>query len=318
MPFSFHILWCAVIWGKSTGKGALSLWTHNLNAIEPLLNYSSRAYRGAALRKGGVLSGAAYAAAHRLGYRIVGGACPMVRLAGGFSLGGGMYAVVVAMTARMHRDDDAPTAGALLSVNLTALASSSSSTSSSSSSSQAADAVYDAMDLAHGRLAPLVDSGAYQFTSFTQASVALAITAPGQLLSRLRCHLQPVVDHLARHGVAYTLNYTQLASYFSHFDRFYGPLPAGQYAGGDLVTSGFVPRDFMRAPAVHAALELALIYAGWDWRLGPGASANAARSGDGGRCRASAASAAAAVGAGRAARVVRAESGAAARRQAAV
>jgi FAD/FMN-containing dehydrogenase len=39
--------------------------------------------------------------------------------------GGGAYAVVVAITARMHRDDNAPTAGALLSVNMTALASSS-------------------------------------------------------------------------------------------------------------------------------------------------------------------------------------------------
>ncbi len=76
--------------GRSTGKGALGIWTHNLKAIQPLLNYSSPAYTGAAIKLGaGVQSSAALTAAHRLGYRVVSGTFPSVGLAGGYSLGGG-------------------------------------------------------------------------------------------------------------------------------------------------------------------------------------------------------------------------------------
>jgi ethanolamine utilization microcompartment shell protein EutL len=58
--------------GKSTGKGALGIWTHNLNSTEMFLNYTSRAYTGAALKMGaGMQAGAAYAFAHRPGYRVV-------------------------------------------------------------------------------------------------------------------------------------------------------------------------------------------------------------------------------------------------------
>ncbi len=80
----------AATWAKWTGKGALGIWTHNLNAVEPLLNYSRAAYRDAALCMGaGVLTDAAYAAAHRVGHRVVGAVHRTIGIAGGYSLGGG-------------------------------------------------------------------------------------------------------------------------------------------------------------------------------------------------------------------------------------
>ncbi|RAK78082.1 putative FAD-dependent isoamyl alcohol oxidase [Aspergillus fijiensis CBS 313.89] len=76
--------------GKSTGTGALSLWTHNLNTTDILPSYSSANYTGPAARLGaGVISGQVYSILGAAGYRILGGTCPTVGLAGGYTSGGG-------------------------------------------------------------------------------------------------------------------------------------------------------------------------------------------------------------------------------------
>ncbi|KAJ6035994.1 FAD binding domain protein [Penicillium herquei] len=76
--------------GKSTGRGGLGLWMHNLNSIDVLSNYSSPYYHGPALKLGaGVVTSAAYEAASRNGLRVVEGDCPSVGIAGGFTQGGG-------------------------------------------------------------------------------------------------------------------------------------------------------------------------------------------------------------------------------------
>ncbi len=77
--------------GKSTGKGSLSLWTHNLDTIEFTERYSGLGdYAGPAVRVGaGVTFENIFDAANRLGLRILGGTCPTVGFAGGFTSGGG-------------------------------------------------------------------------------------------------------------------------------------------------------------------------------------------------------------------------------------
>ncbi|PYI13211.1 hypothetical protein BO99DRAFT_315954, partial [Aspergillus violaceofuscus CBS 115571] len=63
--------------GKSTGAGALALWTHHLKSIETVLNYTSRSYTGPAKRIGaGVQGFEAQNAAHEAGYVVVTGHCP--------------------------------------------------------------------------------------------------------------------------------------------------------------------------------------------------------------------------------------------------
>ena len=84
--------------GRSTGKGALGLWTHNLRNIS-FVDYNSTGYTGKAAHLGaGVLAIDVYTAAADNGYRVVGGSCPTVGLAGGFTQGGGhgplMYQLV--------------------------------------------------------------------------------------------------------------------------------------------------------------------------------------------------------------------------------
>ncbi|CAG8984001.1 hypothetical protein HYALB_00009010 [Hymenoscyphus albidus] len=77
--------------GKSTGRGALSLWTHHLNAIDFIEHYSGDdKYDGPAMRLGaGVLTSDAFEAAHEKGLRVVTGTCPNVGVTGGYTSGGG-------------------------------------------------------------------------------------------------------------------------------------------------------------------------------------------------------------------------------------
>ncbi|KAH8807209.1 hypothetical protein F5884DRAFT_730846 [Xylogone sp. PMI_703] len=77
-------------YGKSTGTGALALWTHNLKNLELIPTYEASYYSGPALRLGaGVQGGDALDFAAANGYRVVVGDCPTVGVAGGYTQGGG-------------------------------------------------------------------------------------------------------------------------------------------------------------------------------------------------------------------------------------
>lgn len=75
--------------GKSTGAGAIALWTHHLKDIA-VLDYSSTAYTGKAMKMGaGVQAAEAQAVANAAGLVVVTGDCPTVGMAGGYTQGGG-------------------------------------------------------------------------------------------------------------------------------------------------------------------------------------------------------------------------------------
>lgn len=76
--------------GKSTGRGGLALWTQSLKTREVIPAYKSANYNGPAIKLGaGVLAYEAYEVANSHGYRVVGGTCATVGIAGGYSQGGG-------------------------------------------------------------------------------------------------------------------------------------------------------------------------------------------------------------------------------------
>ncbi|KAI1178916.1 FAD-binding domain-containing protein [Nemania sp. FL0916] len=76
--------------GKSTGKGALSLWTYNLKDMELIPAYRSSYYNGPAIKVGaGIQIAEAVSFAASKGYRTVVGSCPTVGVAGGYAQGGG-------------------------------------------------------------------------------------------------------------------------------------------------------------------------------------------------------------------------------------
>ncbi|KAI2617831.1 FAD-binding domain-containing protein [Hypoxylon sp. NC1633] len=75
---------------KSTGAGAVSLWTHNLKDIKYYANYEEGSYKGPAFKMGaGVQMFEAYEAAHKQNLTIVGAEGKTVGLTGGYILGGG-------------------------------------------------------------------------------------------------------------------------------------------------------------------------------------------------------------------------------------
>ncbi|KAI1134141.1 FAD-binding domain-containing protein [Hypoxylon sp. FL0543] len=75
---------------KSTGAGALSLWTHNMKDIRYYEDYEEGLYRGPAFKMGaGVQVFEAYEAAHKHNLTIVGAEGKTVGLTGGYILGGG-------------------------------------------------------------------------------------------------------------------------------------------------------------------------------------------------------------------------------------
>jgi FAD/FMN-containing dehydrogenase len=79
--------------GKSTGAGALGIWTHHLKDIH-IHDYDDPYYTGKAITMGaGVQGFEAYEAAEKGDVQVVGGECPTIGLAGGYSQGGGHSAL---------------------------------------------------------------------------------------------------------------------------------------------------------------------------------------------------------------------------------
>jgi hypothetical protein len=75
--------------GKSTGAGGLAIWTHYMKTQE-LVDYSSPWYTGKAVKIGaGVEVAESYRFAQKHGLVSVGGDCPTVGIAGGWTQGGG-------------------------------------------------------------------------------------------------------------------------------------------------------------------------------------------------------------------------------------
>lgn len=75
--------------GKSTGTGALALWTHHLKE-KTIIDYNSAGYTGKAMKVGaGVQASEAQGLAKANGFVIVEGDCPSVGIAGGYTQGGG-------------------------------------------------------------------------------------------------------------------------------------------------------------------------------------------------------------------------------------
>ncbi|KAH7403722.1 FAD binding domain-containing protein [Cadophora sp. MPI-SDFR-AT-0126] len=75
---------------KSTGMGALSIWTHNLKSVQFLKNYKYGSYSGPAFKVGaGIQAFEIYAAAKANGVTVVGGEGRTVGVTGGYILGGG-------------------------------------------------------------------------------------------------------------------------------------------------------------------------------------------------------------------------------------
>ncbi|KGO72709.1 FAD linked oxidase, N-terminal [Penicillium italicum] len=272
--------------GKSTGKGGLGLWMHNLNAIEVLSNYSSPNYQGPALKLGaGVVTSAAYEAANQHGLRIVGGDCPSVGIAGGFTQGGGhsilssqygmgadqvvewevVTATGVHLIASPSQNADLywalsgggpGTYGVVISMTIRAYSDAGvvGGASLAISSTGLAPSVYwGAIRKWHEMLLPMTNAGASVNYLVTSSALTVeAITLVNGTADDIRTLLQPLFVYLSRSNVtqaAYTAKMTTSTDFLSHYLRYFGPLPDGAFATAQLVGGRLVPQSILQDPS---------------------------------------------------------------------
>ncbi|KAI1857161.1 hypothetical protein JX265_011362 [Neoarthrinium moseri] len=251
--------------GRSTGAGALSIWTYHLKSTEPQ-DWKDSSYEGKALKFGAGIQGfEALKAAADLGLVVVGGECPTVGLAGGYTQGGGhsalstnfglaadntlSFEVVTAsgelVTASRSQNTDLYWAlsgggpgnyGVVVSMTVKAhpdTVVSGVNFSVAVDETQTADKIFEAVDVWHASIAEIVDSGVmviYFFgTGFLQSP---ALTAYGKTQSELEEILSSFLTKLESLGLTYSVTYTEFPSYFDHYDHYWGPLPLGNIQVG--------------------------------------------------------------------------------------
>jgi FAD/FMN-containing dehydrogenase len=234
----------------------------NLKGTQFIESYESRDYQGPAMRIGsGVLGGAAYLEAFKLGYRIVGGDCPTVGIAGGFAQGGGHsplssvhgygadnileWEVVTPqgkyLIATPEENNDlywalsgggGGTFGITLSmtVRLHKETPTAGAALTVSAASAGIEALWDAIDAFHERLLDYLDTGSavtYQITNETLSFYAA--TAVGKKVSDVEAEFAPYLEYLARANISYDFTPTLFPTYYEHLDHYFGPFPYGHF-----------------------------------------------------------------------------------------
>ena len=267
--------------GKSTGKGALSLWTSKLDSTDYIPNYKSSYYNGPALKLGAGIRGyAAYAAAHATGNRIFGGSCPTVGIAGGYTQGGGhsMLASAYGMAAdnvlewevvTMNRSHLVATPekisdlywalsgggggnyGVVLSMTSRLHPDSivGGATFTFNDTKVGNDKFWDAIGAFHEILPPFVDSGnSFLYVLTNKEFLAWSITMPGADLNKTNALVKPFLDDLKKRGIDYDYSSRVSNSYYEHYSFYLGPLPEGTSNYATFTGSRIIPRALLTDP----------------------------------------------------------------------
>ena len=254
----------------------MGVWTHYLKDIE-FLNWSDKNYKGKAIKIGaGVQGYEAIEAAQAQGLVAVGGECPTVGVAGGYTQGGGHSALstsfglgadqtleweVVTAAGKLvtaSRTQNADLYWALsgggggtygVVVSLTAKAHPDAVVSGASlmfySSTTTSNSFYAAVEAFHSLLPAMVDSGAMIVYYFSDAFFEISpLTAYGKTEAEVKVIMTPLATALNKLNITYTLTYSQSATYVDHYNTYFGPLPFGNIEVGIAQYGGrLIPRS---------------------------------------------------------------------------
>ncbi|KAF4781198.1 FAD binding domain-containing protein [Colletotrichum scovillei] len=262
--------------GRSTGAGALSVCTHHLTSTE-VVDWNTASYSGKAMKVGAGTQGFdVMEAAHNAGLAVVGGECPTVGIAGGYTQGGGHSAlstsfglsadnvlewqVVIAngtlLTASQTENADLYWAlsgggpgnwGVVTSMTVKAHADAK--FGGATLVMMAADndntAFFNAIDAFHEELAGMVDGGSMVVYYFAAGFFQIApLNAYNKTADEVKILLAPFVARLDALNMNYTTTYTEYESYYNHYDKYFGPLPIGNIQVGIAQYGGrLIPRD---------------------------------------------------------------------------
>jgi hypothetical protein len=262
--------------GRSSGAGSLAFWTHNLKTIQ-FSNYTSKAYQGPAARLGaGVQAFEAYTAASLHGLHVVGGNCPTVGLAGGYSQGAGHsplsgeyglgadqvleWEVVtpnghyLVATPEHHQDlywalsgGGGGTYGVVLSMTVKAYPDKLVGGAQLFFSSEGLNETFWELighwiDTADGLAQQKISIASF----FTEKRFGIqAMSKVGASEAEMLNYLRPFTDELVHKGVKFNFTTSSL-KYLNHVDHYLGPLPFGIYAANLYVGGRLIPRSVVQ------------------------------------------------------------------------
>ena len=238
--------------GRSTGAGSLAIWTQNMKSMEMLPEYKSTGYAGPAMKIGaGVNALEAYEFADANGVVVVGGNCPTVGIAGGYTQGGGLgplaskfglaadqvleWEVVTAdgklLTATPEQNADlfwalngggGGTFGvvASLTVKVHQSVEISAAQLMFTKTEENEDAFYDVVSTFHNSLPAMVDAGAViNFVIVPNAFVMTPAVAPNITPAQLDTFMQPTFDKLNHHGIPYQYNPQHFPTFLEYYQK---------------------------------------------------------------------------------------------------
>lgn len=266
--------------GKSTGKGSLALWTHNLKEMEILPQYTSSYYNGPAAKVGaGVISGDLYAFVAGQGFRAIGGTCASVGVAGGYTAGGGhsllngLYGMaadnvlewelvtadgahIVATPTNNHSDlywamsgGGGGVWGVVLSMTTRIFADGEiggARLTFGATSTDEIDQYWQAIDAWHVWMDSYVDGGnTVEYEVFEKSFSAISFTVPDKDAGAVDTLIAPYLQTLDSLGLAYNYSSHTSANYYDHFQTDFGPLPYGPEPANTLFSNRLIPRTIV-------------------------------------------------------------------------
>ncbi|KAI0399663.1 FAD binding domain protein [Xylaria palmicola] len=273
--------------GKSTGRGALGLWTHNFKSIE-FPHYKSPGYTGQAVKiRAGSQAFEIYQAVAEQGLRIVGGECATVGIAGGFLQGGGHSTLTstYGMAADQILEWEVVTANGThlvasptqnkdlywalsgggggtyaVAVSVTVKAYKDGKVGGAfihfNKTADNEEAFWKGVEAFHASLPALVDSGATALYSLNNDSFTVVpVTSPGSTKNQMDALLQPFKSKMDALKVPMELTTTSFPNFLKHFDNYLGPLPYGLPVVNviDVTLAGrLIPRTVIEDPASNA------------------------------------------------------------------
>ncbi|KXX75975.1 Bifunctional solanapyrone synthase [Madurella mycetomatis] len=262
--------------GKSTGKGALALWTYNLKTIEIIANYKSSFYSGPAVKLGaGIIAGEAYKAVHEAGYRIVAPECGLVGVVGGYLQGVGQSQLITAyglaadqvlewelvtprgeyLTATPEKNKDlywalagggGGTYGVVLSATLKAYPDGPVAGGEMVFRSQNTTAFWEAVEIWYNQGPSHVNSTRdnIQFIVGNDALTVLCFVMPDQKGSAIDHLMATFIPELDRLNIPYNYTVIEYPTYVDSFVAYYGDLPYGTLCPSfPIISSRLVPRS---------------------------------------------------------------------------
>lgn len=278
--------------GKSSGTGALSLWTHYLNATNIITSYHSPDYTGPAVKLGaGVIGGLVYDVVGAAGYRILGGTCPTVGLGGGYTSGGGhsllngAYGMAadavleweVITTKGEHliatpcnntdlywalSGGGAGTFGVVLSMTTKIFPDGpiGSGLLFFNMSPNATENYWEAIEDLWAFLPQFVDAGpnTWDFSLTPTGFQAYAITVPDKNGTEVQELLQPFLNSLTERGIEYSYTPTDSDTYLEYFASRFGPGIEGAAPPTIQLASRLIPRAAVSNSTQNKAIVSAL------------------------------------------------------------